>query len=185
VRQVARIANRLPFQALGFCMDLIHPSAVSQGYDRIAYAYVRANHFQVLDVALLWDRAAGELILRDPAAARLALEHAIRAYEAYRQAYAEHMPASRWDYDYGPELSAAERRSSAIGPLLQPDPRLPSWMLSVLQGRYERALAEFTGLTSFPGETALLAVLARVCRIARLDEEAMRLESCAEPVRDE
>jgi hypothetical protein len=151
---------------------------MTDGHDPIAYAYSCANHFQVLGVAELWDRAATQLAPRDPGAARIALDHAINAYKAYRKAYASHMPASRWDHDYGPELSDAQRRRREI-PACDPRPDLPGWILLVLRREYTQAIQELGEGPLTADERAVLAAMVLLCRIARQDETADRLEARA------
>jgi hypothetical protein len=151
---------------------------MSDDDDPIAWAYAQANHFQVLEVALRWERAACLLAERDPGAARLAWGHAIQAYDAYRKAYEAHMPASRWDHDFGPERSAAASRRREIGPC-EPRSGLPGWLLHALEGRYTRAIGELAEGSLTPDERAVVALLAQLCSMARQEEIASRLDARA------
>jgi hypothetical protein len=100
-----------------------------------------SDHWTQLGRAEAWAAAAKELERDHPRAARVAWRHASRGYDAYCEAYAAHMPASRWDYDYGREAADAHARATDRTPLDRDDAALPDWIADALAGRLDDARA--------------------------------------------
>jgi hypothetical protein len=128
-----------------------------------------------LYAAQAWEKAARLLEAVDPCAARQAWAYAARSYGIYREAFDAHRPASRWDHDYGPELSTAESKMRALPEGALSD-ALPSWAQLVLDRRFTDAMAALGARPQTSAERAMLPILALACRRADREDDADRLE---------
>jgi hypothetical protein len=137
--------------------------------------FFTADWWSQLAAAELWAKAARLLEAVDPAGARVAWGYAARSYGIHVEEHSAHSPASRWDYDYGPELSEAEDRRRAL-PDRDPSPALPEWARLLLERRFTDALGRVNARPEAGAERALLAVLALACRHADRKDDAERLE---------
>ncbi len=139
----------------------------------------KADHWTELGLAGQWARAGELLSVQDPLASAAAWAHAADHYQAYHDAWQEHLPASRWDYDYGPELSEALTRGR--GPkLVPPEPaaRAP-FVDHALHGRFDEAAACVTQRPTRRGERAILSILATHSGREGRAEEEQRLRAWA------
>ena len=100
-----------------------------------------SDHWAQLGAAEAWAAAAKLLETAHPRAARVAWRHASRGYDAYCEAYSAHLPASRWDYDYGREAADARARATDRTPIDREDAELPDWISDAIAGRFDDARA--------------------------------------------
>jgi hypothetical protein len=147
-------------------------------YHPIAYAACGANHFQTLDLAIAWDQAARALSADYPSSAHKAFDHAISGYKAYRQAWTKNLPASRFDDDYGRDLSEAIQSKRALGHRAD-STALPMWLRSTLDQQYTQAIESLYEKPNAQHERMIVAVLARLCRVAGQAQAAERLSEWA------
>ncbi len=110
----------------------------------------------------------------DLGAARLALAQIASSLSIYHEEGVAHLPASRWDSDFGDELGKAKQRLREL-PDVAPSPAPPGFVRDALDRRYEeaiqaavesRARSEKEGAPALPLERAVAKVLGMVCRIA-------------------
>ena len=109
--------------------------------DALPSAMRRADHWTQLGWGETWAAVARLLEPDRAVAARAAWRHAADGYEAYYEAHARGMPASRWDHDYGPEASDARTRATAHEPIAGTPAALPPWIEAALDGRLDEAVA--------------------------------------------
>jgi hypothetical protein len=146
--------------------------------DPLATAVLRSDWWTMLACATAWQALAEAISGTDPGAARLAWQHAAQAYAVYNAEHAAHLPASRFDHDYGPELSAAEAAARSLAPAA-PSDALPGWLRAVLDRRFTDALNALPGPPSDAGERAAVRMLAIACRATERVADAERLEGWA------
>jgi hypothetical protein len=127
-----------------------------------------------LGAAEAWAKAARLLEPFDPGAARSAWGRAARSFGIYNDEHRAHLPASRFDYDYGPELTEAEGKAREL-PDRPPSEALPEWARRMLAGRFGDALPLVAAPPEAPAERALLAVLVLALHNANRKDEAERL----------
>ena len=82
--------------------------------DSIHAAVLKADGWAQLACAQAWEKVACAFEPLDAGAARLAWAYAAEHYSSYAAEYDAHLPASRWDHDYRPELAAATAKRSAL-----------------------------------------------------------------------
>jgi hypothetical protein len=144
--------------------------------DPLTQALHFANWWTQLACAQRWQRAAVLLESVDSGAARLAFRHAASCYAVYHEEHRAHLPASRFDHDFGPELGDMEARWRAL-PDCPPTDAIPSWIQLTLARRFSDALEELQAPPTLAFERALLGVLALACRAAKREVELVRLLS--------
>jgi hypothetical protein len=149
--------------------------AIPQG--ALERAVAKANHFQNADLAALWEEAGKTLAGGDEGAARAAFSQALTHYTAYNEAWRAHLPASRWDHDYAPELAAMKARVRGLAArTIARD--TPSWVRDLLEGRATdaaNALLEGDGAPIAKAHAPLVHVVAWLCGAAGEDAAAARL----------
>jgi hypothetical protein len=130
--------------------------------DRLRDGMRRSDHWAQLAWAEAWGAVARLLAPTHARSARAAWRHAADGYDAYRVEYDKHMPASRWDYDYGRELSDAREHARARDPLTDDGAPLAPWIVAALDGDLEAALA-----SAPTGESELDRAVLRALDVAR------------------
>ena len=133
-----------------------------------------SDHWSQLASAEAWAAVAKLLEPAHPRAARVAWRHASRGYDAYCEAYDAHLPASRWDYDYGREAAAANEHATAPEPPPDPSP-LPGWIDDALAGRLDDAVRAAAPPHGDELATAVARALAVACDAAGRADDAARL----------
>ena len=101
-----------------------------------------ADHWAALGRAEAWAAAAALLEREHPRAARVAWRRAADNYDIYCTEYDAHLPASRWDYDYGREAGDARTRATDRTPIDRDDAPLPAWISDAIAGHAADAPAE-------------------------------------------
>jgi hypothetical protein len=140
-------------------------------------AVARANHFQHVDLAVLWEEAGKTLAGGDEGAARAAFSQALTHYTAYNAAWREHLPASRWDHDYAPELAAMKARVRGLS-ARELAPETQGWVRDLLEGRATdaaNALLAADGAPIARAHAPLVRVVAWLCGAAGEEGAASRL----------
>jgi len=146
--------------------------------DPLASALTLSDWWTMLACATAWQAIAEAFANVDPGAARIAWKHAADAYGVYNEEHAAHLPASRFDHDYGPELSAAEAAARSL-PVAAPSAALPEWLRATLERRFTDALGALREPpTDGPGRAAT-RILALACRAGKRVGDAERLEAWA------
>ena len=149
--------------------------------DPIDEVFSRADWWTHLALAEAWAATARLFEATDPGAARLAWKHAAASYGVYSDEYRAHLPTSRWDNDYGPELAEAETKWRALADQPMGD-ATPVWVRAALERRFAEAIANVRDRPTAAAERALLAMLAIACHWANRKEDAQRLETWSKAV---
>jgi hypothetical protein len=136
--------------------------------------FLSNDWFAQIGVAEAWAKAASALEPVDAGAARIAWSLAAHGYRIYCDAYDAHLPASRWDYDYGRECAEAETKAREL-PERPPSDALSEWGRLVLSRRFSDALALVTARPEGAAERALLAVVVLALHHAGRKDDAERL----------
>ncbi len=136
------------------------------------------DHFTHLGLATAWEQVAIFLASEDEPASRLAWSYAADHYGAYNEAWRAHLPASRWDHDYAPELGEARRRAGrgAAQAFAESGPRETLVQLT-LERRLDEAIACVTERPRRRSRRALLAILAYHCRLDSRETDTKRLDA--------
>lgn len=136
-----------------------------------------ADHWTELAFAVRWERVAELLSEEDPAASRVAWSRAADGYKVYNEAWSAHLPSSRFDHDYEPELGYARAKAgrSVTLAFAGGQSRMPL-LQHALDGKFDEAIACVSERPHRRVERAILSLLAMHCGAGRLDE-ARRLDA--------
>jgi hypothetical protein len=147
--------------------------------DPLRSAMRTADHWAQLGWAEAWDRVGNALAAEYPASARAAWQHAWDGYEAYREAYAQHLPAARWDYDFRGECDAARARATARMPAVDRGPPLPAWLVAALAGQLADAVDAIPSAVGVDLEREAARALTIALAAAGRRDDAERLAAAA------
>ncbi len=138
-----------------------------------AQLFQGSDHWSQYDLGVRWREAGTALAQLHPGAARSAYGWSLLFFNRYREAWRDHLPASRWDSDGASEIAEIRNLMEALAADSSEQP-LPAWVEALFSGDWQRALGAISDAPPEPQWAVLTDLLAGACQAAGQPDDAGR-----------